>query len=298
MSERDLISHKTLVFLAITYALAWTVGLCFFALGGRVNSGAFVAMAVVYMFAPAGGAIITQKIIWKESLLELGFRTPRLSWLGMAWLLPLFLVTASLAVSLVLPDTSLMLGPNALPVALKGKLPDAQLAEIQSQLEHTFLAKPGVFLVVSAMQVLLAGPSINAVAALGEELGWRGLLFNELQPAGFWCSSLLIGFFWGLWHLPLVAAGYNYPGHSIAGPLMMIVLTILLSPLIGYVRLRAQSVFAAAVFHGTFNAAATLVIFIKGGNAFTIGMTGIAGFLVLLLADVALWLYLQTKTRS
>jgi hypothetical protein len=89
----------------------------------------------------------------------------------------------------------------------------------------------------------------------------------------------------------LIAAGYNYPRHPVAGPLLVIVLTIFLSPLISYVR--AQSVFAAAVFHGTFNAAATLVIFIKGGSAFTVGITGADGLITLLLADAALWLYLQ-----
>jgi membrane protease YdiL (CAAX protease family) len=145
---------------------------------------------------------------------------------------------------------------------------------------------------------LIAGPSINAVAAFGEELGWRGLLLRELEPLGFWSSSLVIGFFWGLWHLPLIAAGYNYPGHPITGPIMMIVLSMLVSPLIGYVRRRAQSVFAAAVFHGTFNAAATLVIFIRGGNAFTVGITGAAGLITLLLADVALWLHLQRHNSA
>ena len=33
--------------------------------------------------------------------------------------------------------------------------------------------------------------------------------------------SLVIGFFWGLWHLPLIAAGYNYPGHPVAGPIVL-----------------------------------------------------------------------------
>jgi membrane protease YdiL (CAAX protease family) len=288
-----MLSKKALVFLALAYALAWSLGLGFFALGGRVDSGAFVAIALLYMFAPAAAAVITEKLIWKEPWRDLGLRVPRLPWLLIAVLLPVFLVVVALALSLALPGVSLMTGLDALVGALAKKLPAQQITDLHGQLEQTFLAKPGVLLLVSFMQVLIAGPSINAVAALGEELGWRGLLLRELEPLGFWRSSLVIGFFWGLWHLPLIAAGYNYPGHSVAGPIMMIVLTILLSPLIGYVRLRAQSVFAAAVFHGTFNAAATLVIFIKGGNAFTVGITGAAGLITLLLADAALWLYLQ-----
>jgi membrane protease YdiL (CAAX protease family) len=288
-----MLSKKALVFLALAYVLAWTLGFGFFALGGRLNSGAFAAMAVLYMFAPAAAAVITQRLIWKGPWRDLGLQVPRLPWLLIAFLLPLFLVVIALALSLVFPGVSLVTGFDGFIAALASKLPPQKVADVQRQLEHTFLAKPGVLLLVSLMQVLIAGPSINAVAGLGEELGWRGLLVRELDSLGFWRSSLVIGFFWGLWHLPLIAAGYNYPGHPITGPLVMIVLTIFLSPLIGYVRLRAQSVFAAAVFHGTFNAAATLVIFIKGGSAFTVGITGAAGLITLLLADVVLWLYLR-----
>jgi hypothetical protein len=106
-------------------------------------------------------------------------------------------------------------------------------------------------------------------------------------------ASLVIGFFWGLWHLPIIIHGYNYPGHPIAGPVMMTLMTILLSPLIGYVRLRADSAFAAAVFHGTFNAAATLVLFLAGGNVLVTGITGAIGMATLLLANAALWLHLR-----
>jgi membrane protease YdiL (CAAX protease family) len=292
---RLMLSRKAVVFLALAYGLAWTLGFGFFALGGQLDSSAFVAMAILYMFTPATAVVIAQKLIWKEPLRDLGLRMPRMPWLVIGWLLPVLLCVIALALSLAVPGVSLLTGLDPLTGALATKLPPQKVAEMQRLLEHTLLAKPGVFLFFSLLQVLGAGPTINAVAAFGEELGWRGLLLHELEPLGLWRSSLVIGFFWGLWHLPLIAAGYNYPGHPVAGPLMMIVLTILLSPLIGYVRLRAQSVFAAAVFHGTFNAAATLAIFLHGGNAFSVGFTGVAGLITLLLADVALWLYLQRR---
>ena len=76
---------------------------------------------------------------------------------------------------------------------------------------------------------------------------------------------------------------------------MMTLLTILLSPIIGYVTWRAESVYAAAVFHGSFNAAASLTIFLSGGSVLVVGMTGLAGMLALLLANVALWLHLRRR---
>jgi membrane protease YdiL (CAAX protease family) len=248
------------------------------------------------MFVPAIATLITQKLIWKEPLRDLGLGTPRLSWLAVAWLLPLVLVIVALALSLFVPGVSLITGLDGLIANLAGILPPGEVARAQREMGQTILAKPGVLLVISFAQVLIAGPSINAVAAFGEELGWRGLLWHELKPLGFWRASLVIGFFWGLWHLPVIVNGYNYPGHPVAGPIMMILLSMLLSPLIGYVRLRAESVYAAAVFHGTFNAAATMVLFLAGGNVLVTGITGAIGMATLLLANGALWLHLRHTT--
>jgi len=286
-------ARKIVQFLLLAYGMAWTLEFGFFALGGRVNSGGFTAIALLCMFMPATAALITQKLIWKEPMRDLGLSVPRLPWLAVAWLLPLVLVIAALALSLFVPGVSLITGLDGLIANLSAMLPPGEVARAQREMGHTILAKPGVLLVISFGQVLMAGPSINAVAAFGEEIGWRGLLWQELKPLGFWRASLVIGFFWGLWHLPVIINGYNYPGHPVAGPIMMTLLSMLLSPLIGYVRLRAESVYAAAVFHGTFNAAATLVLFLAGGSVLIVGMTGVAGMVVLLLANIALCLRLQ-----
>ena len=287
--------RKIAVFLALAYGIAWTLGFGFFALGGRVNSGAFIAVAVGYMFAPAVAAVITQKWIWKEPLRELGLRMPRFPWMAVAWLLPVLLVVVTLALSLAVPGVSLVTGIEGFIARIADKVPPEHVTRLKKDIGQSILATPGVLLLLSFGQVLVAGPTINAIAALGEELGWRGLLMRELKPLGFWRSSVVIGFFWGLWHLPVIVNGYNYPGHPILGPVMMTLLTILLSPFVGYLTLRAESVFAAAVFHGTFNAAASLAIFLSGGSVLVVGMTGFAGMLTLFLANAVLWVHLRRR---
>ena len=286
-------AKRVIVFLALAYGFAWTVGFGFFALGGQLNSAAFVAIGLLYMSAPALAALLTQRFIWKEPWPDLGLRMPSLRWFAVAWLGPILLVILVLGLSLLLPGISLATGLDGFLAALADIMPPPKVAEVQRQLAPTILAKPGVLLLVSFVQALIAGPTINAVAAFGEEFGWRGFLLHQLSALGFWRSSWLIGFFWGVWHLPVIVNGHNYPGHPLIGSLMMTLLTMLLSPLIGYVRLRAQSVFAAAIFHGTFNAAATLAIFLNGGTALLVGMTGLVGLLTLFFADVVLWLHLR-----
>jgi hypothetical protein len=55
----------------------------------------------------------------------------------------------------------------------------------------------------------------------------------------------------------------------------MTVLTVLLSPVLGSITLRANSVPAAAIFHGTFNATAGLALLvITGGSDLIGGVTG------------------------
>ncbi len=104
--------------------------------------------------------------------------------------------------------------------------------------------------------------------------------------------SLLVGLIWGVWHAPLIAMGHNYPQHPIPGIAMMIAWCVLLAPLFTYIRIRSGSVIAASILHGTLNGTAVLaLLLLAGGNDLTVGLTGLAGFIVLALANVAMAVY-------
>ncbi len=74
---------------------------------------------------------------------------------------------------------------------------------------------------IAIIQALKAGITINALAGFGEELGWRGLMLDELRQYSLWSASLVIDIIWGLWHAPLILQRDNYPEHPIAGVFMM-----------------------------------------------------------------------------
>src|SRR5262249_13959217 len=111
---------------------------------------------------------------------------------------------------------------------------------------------------LTLLQGLLVGITINALAGFGEELGWRGFLQRELSGLGFWKASAIIGVVWGFWHAPLIVQGLNYPEHPWIGVFLMTVGTLLQALLLGYVCLKADSVVAAAIFHGTSNGLSVL----------------------------------------
>jgi membrane protease YdiL (CAAX protease family) len=217
---------------------------------------------------------------------RINFRPNR--WFLVAWVLPPVIALTTLGVSLLFPGISFSPEMAGMFERFQGVLPPEKLEEMKQQAE----ALPVHPFWLGLLQGLVAGITVNAVAAFGEELGWRGLLLRELEALGFWRSSTVIGIVWGFWHAPLIVLGHNYPQHPWVGVFMMTVMTVLLSPILSYVTLRANSVLAAAIFHGTFNATAGLAIMVvEGGNDLTVGVTGLAGFVVLLLADIGLFIF-------
>jgi len=264
---------KAGLFTALTYGFSYLLVDVYLALGGKWELPDSLAIAVAYMFVPMVTAILVQKAIYREPVIgPLGISFKLNKWFLAAWLLPPAIAVATLGVSLLFPG-------------VRYKPPMAHLPI------HPFW--------IALAQGLTVGAAVNAVAGFGEELGWRGLLQRELGFLGFWKTSAVIGVIWGFWHAPLILHGQNYPQHPMAGVFMMTVWTLLLSPIFSYIRLKAKSVIAAAVFHGTLNGTMGLaVMLIAGGSDLTVGATGLAGFIVLALANIGLFLYDRARVAN
>lgn len=255
-----------------------------------------LVVSVIYMFVPMTVAVLVQKCFCREPVkgpLRINF--PPNWWFVIAWLLPPAIVLATIGASLLVPGVSFTSSVGPLFERLQDTVPPEQLEQMKRQAEALPIHPFWLALVAG----MVAGPTVNAVAGFGEELGWRGFLQSNLAELGFWKSSIIVGVIWGLWHAPLILQGHNYPKHPWAGVFMMTALTVLLSPLMAYVTGKANSVIAAAIFHGTFNATYGLaLIAIKGGNDLTVGVTGMAGLVALLLANVGLFFVERHAARS
>jgi len=280
---------KSLLFVGLNFLISYAFIFSYFALGGKWLSSGTIFVAPIYMFMPTIAAIVVQKFIYKEPLKEpLGISWKLNRWWLVAWLLAPVAAFATLGISLLLPDVRYCPQMTGLLERFRAVIPPKVLERAAKQMA-SFPVHPfwiGLFL------GLLAGPTVNAVAGFGEELGWRGLLQKELGFLGFWKSSALIGVIWGLWHAPIILQGHNYPQHPIAGVFMMTPLCVLLAPIFGYVRLKAKSVIAAAILHGSLNATAGLAIaVIEGGSDLTVGLSGLAGFISLAGINLSIFVY-------
>ncbi len=224
------------------------------------------------MWAPAFAAIGTQ--LWHgESIREgCGLALGRLRWVGLAWITPIALVAATIGTGIVLPGVSFT--TDYAPYLLELGLTEEQAAEAVTQLEGV----PVPLAVLFVVQGLIAGLTINALAALGEELGWRGLLLTELAPLGFWKVSILTGTIWGIWHAPIILQGHNFPDAPLVGVFVMTVATIAMAPIYTYLTVRARSVLAATFLHGSFNGLGALsLIYLTGAGNLLTAPVGVAG---------------------
>ncbi|MBD3670164.1 MAG: CPBP family intramembrane metalloprotease [Gammaproteobacteria bacterium] len=249
-------------FLIWTFSTSYLVGFIFFYLARFTDifvhtPSLAMFILIFYMWIPALVSLVLIKHIHGERLADYGlrFRLNR-GWIG-AWVFPLLTGFLTIGVCLVLgigvwdPDFSAFLAD------LQTQMDPQEFEQARAQLEGISLPLMAAMVV---LQGIIAGTTINALAAFGEEMGWRGLLYTRLRPMGFWRANLLIGLIWGLWHAPIIAAGHNFPEYPVLGILVMTIGTIALSPLIGYVRERSGSVIAAAIYHGVFNASASVSI--------------------------------------
>lgn len=264
---------KTAEFLGLAFAIAWLSAAVFYLFGieyGTLTS--VVLVAVFFMWAPAFAAIIVQKRRGLPVRAATGLVRGRLRWIVLAWFTPVGLLGATIGLGMLWPGVSFSADYAAY-------LRDAGVAEAQvqaalAQLEGVPVSPILLFL----FQGLLAGLTINAIAALGEELGWRGLLLKELSSLGFWRVSFITGFFWGIWHAPIILQGHNFPESPVAGVAMMTLATVAMAPIYTYMTLRAGSVLAATLLHGSFNGLAALsLVYLTGAGHLVISAVGLAG---------------------
>jgi uncharacterized protein len=276
-----------ILYSATTILISWTYLLILYIAGLRLHHDVTIFYLIAYMFIPALVAVAVQKFALHSPIkkpLGISFRINK--WFLVALIVPIVISLMALATSLLVPGVSYSPDMYGFISQYENLLSAEEVQGIQDQLD----AIPFHPILFFVFQALVAGGTINAVAAFGEELGWRGFLQKYWARYGFWKPSLFIGVIWGVWHAPLIAQGYNYPEYPFLGILMMTMLTILLSPIMSYIRIMSGSVLTAAIFHGSFNASVGLsFIFLEGGTVLTVGIMGFAGFAVLTIINTVLY---------
>ena len=278
---------KILIFLAFCFGISWLSAGIFYLCGIDYQSVWGFLFATVYMFFPLVSVLLTQLVTGEKPFTDIGisFHLNKWWWLGWLVIIPLPILL-SLPVSALFPGVSIGTDNDSLNQTI-----DAM------QAQGLPLGPFGVG-IITLLSGFVAGLTINAFFAFGEESAWRGFLHRLLKGKGFWKECLIIGVIWGIWHAPLILMGHNYPEHPVPGVFMMVAFCVLVTPLMVFIRERSGSVIMAAIAHGTINALGGLpILYLIGYKELLSGITGLAGFIVLAVADIVI-LLLKNKEKT
>lgn len=283
---------KVNLFYILVGVITLTVAGVFFFFGGELNSTSGLIMASFYMFIPTISVLIVEKLIHKENIktikknLFISFKLNR--WFLVAWLITPVIAFSSIGIALLFSDVSFSPEMDGMFESFENLLTTEEIQEMREFADSL----PFHVIWIGLLSGMIAGITINAVFGLGEEIGWRGFLLRRFIGQKFFKVALIIGFVWGVWHFPIILMGHNYPTYPLIGVFMMIVWCVLLSPLFLYITIKAKSVIAAGIMHGTLNGTAVVALMVlKGGNELLVGMTGLSGFISLFMVTLLFFIY-------
>jgi len=274
-------------FLALAFGLAWTIEGVALARGVRFTSLTVKSAAILasVMFTPAIAAFIVRRFITHEGFATAGLR--RGPWRPYLWVwIGVPVLVAGIC------GLTILIGMGRFDPTVSTLTLRMQEAARGRPLPH--LPSPLVLSAVIFAQSLTLGVLVTSVFTFGEEFGWTGYLLMRLLPLGRWRAALIYGAIWGVWHAPIIAGGFNYPGYPLIGPLMMCALTITFALTQTALRLRFDSVLLTSFFHASINTQGLgiLPMLVIGVSPILGGITGLVGLVAF--GTLGIWLLART----
>jgi membrane protease YdiL (CAAX protease family) len=191
------------------------------------------------MLCPGVSAIVT-KLIFDRNLKGLGWKPGPVKWLGLAYLLPILY-------GAVIYGLTWLVGQGGFTTDVVAEVVGTGLGMADAP-RWQIVAVYTLFLATFVFLRALPG-------TLGEELGWRGFLFPELQSAtSFTTASLIGGVVWALFHLPLILfSDYNSTAPKVFAVVVFFISTIAHTFVNNWLRARSGSMWPAVVLHASHN---------------------------------------------
>ena len=266
---------KVIKYLAWTFGLAYVIQVGAAYVCNNVNAVFGRLIIAAMMFVPAIGVLLSG-----NSLRDMGWKPQirkNIKNILIAWFSPIVLTAVGALLYFLIFPGHFDISGEYLTVSAG--------PEVLKQMEEQGVTY-SMYIAINAVAATTYAPLINMIPALGEEIGWRGFLYPQLKTRfGRKKGYLLGGFIWGAWHWPLIwLIGYEYGasaanpsgyvGFPISGMLVFSIVTTGLGIMHARLYEKSESIWLPALFHGAFNAAATLPLSIcltNTGNARLLG---------------------------
>ena len=242
------------IFLIAAYAPAYLMDFMIYLIGSEkaLMNPFYQSLIVGRMYIPMLGVVMSLLIMKtgvKDGLkmwgLRIGRRFPQLLLLGAS--IPYLIYIIGIAYGYLIGF------PVMNPV-------EKVYSTLPKEVRH--LLSPSTLLALSLISAFISGISLNTLFAIGEEIGWRRLMLDELgKRFSLPIISIIIGIVWSLWHAPLIILyGYNYPTNRLLGILLYTVICIIWTYILSILKILGGSIIPAAVMHGMLNAMVALML--------------------------------------
>jgi len=294
---------RIISFLGMAFGFTWAFVIIGYVLGVRdVSHWGYTILAALCMLGPAGAAVVQQRVFDRSQWSGLGLPLKGTRWgvvaitagLGMS-IVPLFFLVQHVLGSIFgtaafgevsITTERMVLSMEELLAAT------GQAGLVEGRFGFLRDTPAGLVLLAGLGAALISAFTFNLPFMLGEELGWRGYLWQRTAHWSGLRRVLFSGTVWGLWHAPLIAMGHNYPDHRLAGIWMMVLFCLLLSVLFDWTRTRSGSIWSACILHGLINGTAGLsALFAYGGHALVGSLVGVTGLVTIALLALLVLLF-------
>ena len=243
------------LFIAIAFGLSWLIVWPLWQDGGLKNP-LFLPLSIAMMYTPTIAALIAGKLTaGGQPVPSLGIRVAKGTFGGLV-AHSLLAIFGALLVCIGGLFVGQAFGVYHLDLVHFSGFKELIEAKLAGRPLPAAMPPLAVLVVIQLIAAVVFAP-VNAIAAVGEEIGWRGFLLPRLMPLGALPAVVIGGVIWGLWHAPLILLGYNY-GHIPAWQALgcMSAMCVVLGACLGWLRLRTGSVWPSAIGHGAINAGA------------------------------------------
>lgn len=247
------------IFLAVTFLLG--LALQYLYLNDQNTSWLLLSM-----WAPTIGVAV----LWKKGFAVFAeLKKIRLYWIGIAISLAFITFIFSNSVIWLFDlgewNQSFMLSPDRLSIL---EIKKANLI-LGNDPQHIIFFGFNIFI-----SFLIGGIITTFIGALGEEIGWRGFLQPRLtQKYGNILGIFLVGVIWAYWHIPANLGGVNGKDNIILTTFVLFpIAVIFMSFVLGWLRLRADSIWPCAFFHGMNNALSGFYLFTPHSEVYKQGI--------------------------
>ncbi len=274
-------------YLLWAFLIAWALQIAAGLMYRKGNRIVYTALLSLSMFAPMLAAVISgaglRGMGWKPRI------KGNIGWILGAWFVPAILGAAGAALYFLLVPQALDLNFSYIRAAL---------GEEQIALMDAGGLTLTQYALSSCIAALTYAPLINMGFAIGEEAGWRGVMYPELKRRyGTVKGRIVGGVIWGIWHWPIMLlAGYEYGtsywGAPVTGPLLFCLIASAMGIVLDVLYDQTDCIWMPALCHGAINAFAgvpTLVLNPAYANGLLLGplMVGLIGGLPMILLAAA-----------